>query len=308
MRIQVNTILGGLCLVSLLCARANNYSFAHDLPSDRNLSYTATIDCFSGNHVAKPISHDGCYAPRPSVAKTKATHMIPLAAINYSTHYRALLNAFRQVSAPLNQSPSHLSVWWDQACHYLSQPPASSNTQLLIAQPESGSAPSPRRRPPQQSQADNLARLLKLVEDTQCEVYSALHQRDAITSWLAQAVSPSSQPVLHNLITFAVPHATQSDQPPLNVGPQFVILRLNNQGHVLLTVAQAQQWQLAVPRAQASAINMVSQAIAPLQQQAVTAVSRQLEVAGHALLQLSQSLSQLSKTEVAQREIHNRWE
>jgi hypothetical protein len=313
MRIQFKTILGGLCLASLFCVRANDHLFAHDLPSDRHLPDTATIDCFAQNHAVPPISHDGCHAPRPVVANVNGAQSTPLAPINYSVHYRALVSACQQLWATqpawlsLNNSNNDLSHWWNGVRQYLPDQQTASANQLIIAQPENGIAPSPRRRSTQSSLSQELAHLLKIIEDAQCASYSALHDLDAITASLAQTILPSSRALLHNFVTLALPHATQVEPLPLQVGPQFVIFGLNNQGHILLTVAQAQQWQFAVPQAQAAAANFASQAIAPLQQQLLTKASRQIEAAGNALLQLSQSLSQLSNANVAQRESHYLW-
>jgi len=234
MRIQVKTILGWLCLVALLCARANYKTFAHDLPSDGNLLYTATVDCFAQNHAVKPMEHDGCYTPPLIVDRVKVAQATPLAPINYSIHYRAVLNACRQLWASqqtwatLNKSTNDLSHWWNRAKQYLPAHQTASTNPLIIAQPENGKAPSPCRHATPPRQAQELAQLLKIMDDLQCEVYGSLHNLDAITLSLAQAISPSSQALLHNFVTLGLPHPTEVEKLPLTVGPQFVVFGLNN--------------------------------------------------------------------------------
>ncbi len=312
MKATLNLNFGRLCLVAMLICNNSFRACGHDLPQPRGSTHEATITCFYA------CSHDidtyTSLAQRHQIenrARTVLNNSQAFAALPFSNTLAPWRHAAQALWPTLSKSATTLSSAWERMHAALPSDHSSIDDKFAIAFPEPGLAPRPRLKSPT-PQAIALAQFLNQVEETQCQVSQALsNQAD-----LHRLVANHAQQLTNLLNTSLAKLSTSptAHQPP---GPQFVIFDTLTGGHILLTVAQAQQWQFAVPiekltekltAAKTSTVNLLSSYAAPIRQQAVTAVSEHLKLAAGALLELSHSVAKLAPTQVAKRNAMRQWE
>lgn len=170
---------------------------------------------------------------------------------------------------------------------------------------------------PPTRQSELLGELLQQYEQWQCLTSAALSNGPALTR-LADEMSES----IAHLVTvsrrallaakpatsdstdqcLAEKPAPQSNDP---MGPQFVVYGTTIGGHVVLTLAQAREWQFEMSLAQSrlanpsSLVDLLGAGLKPIQTSVLATATSGLQRAGQTLLNLLQSLSNISEARVA---------
>lgn len=294
---------GRLCALAVAFCFNNLTSWGHDLPHDRNLPEQATLNCFST--VSHPTDSDTSHLHSSEQEDSK--HFINdlgnqawLSELPVSSLSANLLHAWQTVAS---QAEQMLKSMTKPLCHNplsVSSAQSYSTCDLAIARPDKGNAPRPRAQGILQ-QENAFAQILRLIEDAQCHTNQALFDRQTLQHTIAKHTYHGFQTVSRLAAKFAVPQDSLPTDAPQSIGPQYVIFETSVGGHIILTIAQAQQWQFAVPTAKNSVAKFLNATGHSLQQRAFTAISGQLEWVGKSLLDLSQTMSPLAPAKVADR-------
>lgn len=156
---------------------------------------------------------------------------------------------------------------------------------------------------PPSLQSVALGEFLQQFEQWQCTAYSVLSDGAALAR-TADRLSHSLGELAMNYrqayqfapvpVPAAAPSAPSVKQPSPTVGPQFVVYDSALGGHIVLTVADARDWQFDASVTQSRVDKALGAALQPIQSVALAAASRQLEIAGRGLLSLSHSLSNIA--------------
>ncbi len=296
---------GRLCAVTMLVCSNSLLTWGHDLPRDRSLPHEATLNCFSAashrsqSRTSRTIAAaEATPAPQPNVNPrcegfllNESPFMSPTASLLHAWHTG--LSQASQISVAISATLDRMRV-------QMNKPQFPDNSDLALAAPDQGVAPRPRSKRVT-PQAASLGQFLKQIDDAQCQISDFLQHPANLQIAIAEQTHGWYQFLNRAAVKFL-----PVEQPALalgapTIGPQYVIFETSAGGHILLTMAQAQQWQFAVPAAKASAANYVSTLVEPIRQQAFEAFSGKLEWAGRTLLELSQTVSSFSNSKVANR-------
>ena len=169
--------------------------------------------------------------------------------------------------------------------------------------------PADRNNPPTR-QLLALGEFLQQVEMWQCSASATLSNGPALSRSANQFAGAIEQLLLNShreLMAAGAPLATPAPktlpdaehQSDSQWGPQFVIYDTTVGGHLVLTLAQARDWEFDRPRVKSRIGELLGAALKPMQNNAIAAASSQLERAGRTLLKLSESLSNISEIRVA---------
>lgn len=302
----ISSIFGRIIVIGMVVYSNCLATRGHDLLHENRIPHQATIDCFSVNiHRADSASS---VSVDPVVAVAKPTHSfslifgdrILLSELPLSNASANLLNAWQFIRSEAKVAASAILQSLNHAQHQRMSSPEIAACDLAIASPAIGLPPRPRNKA-RAAHADALAQFLRRFEDFQCQASQAFHDRASVQRGIAEKT--------YNLIRTAnglaskliAPSETATANSPLSTEIQYVIFETSTGGHIVLTVAQAQQWQFAVPVAKNSVAMFLTTATQSMQQHAVEAIRGQLEWAGESLIGLSQAISNLTPAKVADR-------
>lgn len=297
---------GRLCALAMIVGCTSPLGLGHDLPHDRILPEQTTWNCFSAvGHQADPAtSHSQNHGQENSENATLFTTVLgnqvwlselplPSPTANYLHAWQTFTSQAAQVLESIIRPLGQIQLPVNSAR-------SNSTCDLVIAQPETGTAPRPKAKGIREH--DNiLAHALKLIEDAQCHASQALFDRANLQQTIAKHAYNGFQTVSSLADKFAAPNQRLASDSAQSIGTQYVVFETSVGGHILLTVAQAQQWQFAVPTARDSVAKFLTSTGSSLQQRACTAISSQLAWVGKSLLDLSQAMSQFAPAKVADR-------
>lgn len=289
MRIRGKSVLFRLAWVALLVAASSLRTSGHDLPMARGLDHCGTNGCF-----AEP-------GAKHAAAQLSADHQSVVDSL------QSLAQLSRQAAQQVQQHLTDVAALWSEHNRSARCSPAPASHTLVIAAPTPGQAPRP-RLPKSLQDGSRLADALHWAEDMQCQLCDKLRQPAQLQQQLSSLVARNFASPLRPLASLVLPQQDSKQLIADSAGPQYVVFDSPQGGHVLLTKTQLSQWNFDGSQVQASASGMLTSVMVPLQREAASFISRQLEVAGNALLHLSRDLAGAHQPRLANHPSGNRWE
>lgn len=304
-----------LSLIALLVCGSGVNVAGHDLPHARNLPPAASANCFSStsyqalpfSDIASPWLH-----ALQSLWSGAGQSASALTAVAHNLSSHLAVQSLLAADELLIQAPDHGFAPRPRNKRFtpaadvgrrIDSPASKSADGLLILAPVQGHPPRPRTNRVT-APANRVAQFLQQLEVVQCQISQALFDTNALQAAIADRTQSSVRLLDQSLAHLRPVRQAAPALAAPSAGPQFVVFNTAAGGHILLTVAQTQEWQFTHSAAEFSAVkssaaSWLSSAIEPLHQQAIAILSEQLEFAGSTLLQLSRSVSNLAPNDVA---------